>query len=189
MVIDMKYLKRNGKTILTAIVELLAGILLFIDAEGFTTVILIGTGVVLLVSGVVCFVRYFQEEPVRAALEQNLFKGLMMVLVGVFLVFWTKNVMNLFPDLVRLYGVVVLIIGLWKFQQSVDLLRVKASYWFVEGLNALLALLFAALILAMPLAYIIVLRQISAISLIIQAILDLVVMILTGKGPKQDESL
>ena len=177
----MGFVKQNGSSIVTGLVELLIGILLFVNPVGFTSGILMAVGGILLVSGVISMIRYFNTEPVQAAMEQNFSKGLLMLLLGGFLVLRTQRVIALFPLLTHLYGVAILVIGVVKLQQGVDLLRLKVRYWFLAGINAVLALLFAAVILSNPFASTIVLWRVAAISLIVEAVLDVVVLIMTGK--------
>ena len=178
----MRFIKQNGSSIVSGLVELLIGILLFIDPVGFTSGILTAVGAVLLVCGVVCLIHYFNTEPVQAALEQNFSRGLVMILLGGVLVLRTGQVMALFPLLTHLYGVAILIVGVVKLQQGVDLLRLKIRYWFLAGVNALLAIVFAAVILSNPFASTLVLWRVAAISLIVEAVLDVVVVIMTGKA-------
>ena len=174
----MGFIKKNGSAVVAGLVELLIGILLFVDPEGFTSGILTAVGAVLLLCGVVCLIRYFRTEPVRAALEQNFSKGLIMILLGVILALQTQQVMALFPLLAQLYGIAILIVGVVKLQQGVDLLRLKARYWFLAGINALLAIVFGAVILGNPFASAVVLWRVSAISLIAEAVLDIAVLFL-----------
>ena len=170
----MGFLKKNGSAIVAGLVELLIGILLFVDPEGFTAGILTAVGIVLFICGVVCLIHYFNTDPVQAALEQNFSKGLVMILLGGFLVLRTQQVIALFPLFTHFYGVAILIIGVVKLQQGIDLLRLKARYWFLAGVNALLAILFAAVILSNPA----ILWQLAAISLIVEAVLDIAVLFL-----------
>ena len=104
-----------------------------------------------------------------------------MILLGGFLALRTQQAIALFTLLTHLYGVAILIIGVVKLQQGVDLLRLKARYWFLAGVNALLAILFAAIILSNSFASTIALWRVAAISLITAAVLDIVVLIVTGK--------
>lgn len=173
---------RKGSTFLMALAELLVGILLFIEPIRFTSGILLGVGVILIIFGAVCLMRYFRAEPMQAALEQNLAKGLVMILLGGFLVFQTERAISLFPLLTHLYGIAILIVGIVKLQQGVDLLRLKLRYWFLAGINAALAILFAAVILSNPFASTIVLWQVAAISLIVEAVFDVAVLVMTGIG-------
>lgn len=177
----MGFIKQNGSAIAAGLVELLIGILLFIDPAGFTSGILKVVGAILLICGVVCLIRYFSTEPVQAALEQKFSKGLIMILLGGILALRTEQVMDLFPLLAQLYGIAILVIGIVKLQQGVDLLRMKARYWFLAGINALLAILFSVLILSNPFSSATVLWRVAAVSLIVEAVLDVVVLIATGK--------
>ena len=177
----MGFLKQNGSAIVAGLLELLTGILLFVDPVGFTSGILMAVGVILLIGGVVCLIHYFKTEPLQAALEQNFSKGLVMILLGGFLALRTQQAIALFPLLTHLYGVAILIIGVVKLQQGVDLLRLKARFWFLAGVNALLAIAFAVVILSNPFASTIILWRVAAISLIVEAVLDIVVLIMTGK--------
>ena len=183
----MGFVKQNGGAIVGGLVELLIGILLFVNPVGFTSGILMAVGVILLLCGVVGLIRYFNTEPVQAALEGNFSKGLVMILLGGFLALRTQQAIALFPLLTHLYGVAILVIGVVKLQQGVDLLRLKARFWFLAGVNALLAIVFAVIILSNPFASTIVLWRMAAISLIVEAVLDVVVLIMTGKGPAQAE--
>ena len=177
----MGFLKQNGGAIVAGLVELLIGILLFVDPEGFTSGILKAVGVVLFLCGVVCLIHYFNTEPVQAALEQNFSKGLIMILLGGLFVLWTETIITLFP-FARLCGVAILIVGVVKLQQGVDLLRLKSRFWFLAGINALLAIVFAAIILSDPP----ILWQLAAISLIVEAVLDIAVLFLNRSGITTD---
>lgn len=182
----MGFIKKNGSAIVAGLVELLIGILLFVDPVGFTSGILIAVGVILLICGAVCLIHYFNTEAAQAALEQNFSKGLIMILLGGFLALRTQQAIDIFPLLTHLYGIAILVIGVVKLQQGIDLLRMKARYWFLAGGNALLAIVFAAVILSNPFASTIVLWRMAAISLIVEAVLDIVVLIMTGKEAPAD---
>ena len=177
----MGFIKKNGSSIVAGLVELLIGILLFVDPVGFTSGILMAVGVILFLGGVICLIHYFNTEPLQAALEQNFSRGLVMILLGGFLALRTQQAIAFFPLLTHLYGIAILVIGVVKLQQGIDLLRIKARYWFLAGGNALLAIVFAAIILSNPFASTIVLWRVAAISLIVEAVLDVMVLIMTRK--------
>ena len=109
-----------------------------------------------------------------------------MILLGDFLVLRTQQVIALFPLLTHLYGVAILIVGVVKLQQGVDLLRLKARFWFLAGINALLAIVFGAVILSNPFTSTIVLWQVAAISLIVEAVLDIAVLFLNRNSISTD---
>ena len=177
----MEFVKEKGSAIVAGLVELLIGILLFVDPVGFTSSILMIVGCILLICGVFCLIRYFTTDPMQAALERNFSKGLVLILIGGILALRTQQVMALFPLLAQLYGIAILVIGIVKLQQGVDLLRLKARFWFLAGINALLAIAFAVLILSNPFASTVALWRVAAISLIVEAVLDVAVLIMTGR--------
>ena len=178
----MGFVKKNGSIIVAGLVELLIGVLLFVDPVGFTSGILKAVGGILLICGVVCLLSYFNTDPVQAALERNFSKGLVMILLGCVLALRTEQVIGLFPLLAQLYGAAILLVGIVKLQQGVDLLRLKSRFWFLAGVNALLAIVFAAIILGNPFTSTIVLWRVAAISLIMEAVLDVVVLIMTSRA-------
>lgn len=178
----MEFFKQNGNTIVAGLAELLVGIPLFANPIGFTSGILTAIGAVLLVCGAICLIHYFNTEPVQAALEQDFSKGLILILLGGFLALRTQRIIAFFSLLTHLYGVAILILGVVKLQQGVDLLRLKERYWFLAAVNAVLAILFAAVLLSSPFASTIVLLRVAAISLIVEAVLDVMVLIMTGKS-------
>ena len=62
------------------------------------------------------------------------------------------------------------------------MLRLKSRFWFLAGVNALLAIVFAAIILNDPP----ILWQLAAISLIVEAILDIAVLFLNRSSITTD---
>ena len=59
----MRFIQKNGIAIVAGLVELLIGILLFVDPVGFTSGILMALGVILLICGVVCLIHCQYRPP------------------------------------------------------------------------------------------------------------------------------
>lgn len=72
--------------------------------------------------------------------------------------------------------------GINKVQWAIDMLRAKQKYWFVAIISAVLTLLFSALILANPFASTAVLWTFIAVTLIVEAVIDIVAFILGRKS-------
>ena len=121
----MKSLKANLHGILMSAFEVLVGILLIIDPEGFTSGIIVAVGIALLLGGIWQVVCYFKEEPEEAAKGQALLIGMIMLLGGGFLALKSKWLIQVIPLLTIVYGIGVLVAGLWKVQWTVDKLRMK----------------------------------------------------------------
>lgn len=173
-------MKKMGKTaggILGSVCEIVVGVLLLVNPTGFTVGIIIALGVLLSVLGVLGVVRYFRTEPVRAALEQQLIRGLLMLLLGLFCIFNARWFIATFPVLTMLYGVGLLVVGVAKVQWTVDILRVKAGRWYLPGISALVTLVCAAVILLNPFASTVALWVFIGVALIVEAVVDLLAIL------------
>ena len=179
----VKVLKENLGTIMMCLFELLVGILLLIDPVGFTTAIIIAAGLALLVIGFVFIVKYFRTEAAEAAKRQYFAKGLVAVFAGAFCAAKSYWFVATFPILTILYGAVILLTGLGKIQMTVDIIRLKKKKWFLAAISAVLAIICGGIILVSPFTTTAVLWVFTGISLIIEAIFDVITLIF-GAGSK-----
>jgi len=163
--------------ILSCLAEIIIGILLLIDPVGFTAGIIMTLGVVLAVMGVSSVVGYFRAEPEEAAQSSGLMKGLLLAGGAFICLFKTQWLIAAFPLITVFYGVMILITGISKLQWAVDLLRLRQRYWFVALIGAALSVLFAMIILANPFASTGVLWTFIAVSLIVEAVIDILTFI------------
>ena len=183
----MDIIKKNLNVIILCLFEIFAGILLFINPVSFTVSIIAGIGIVLLIIGILSIISYFKTEPGKAAIQQSLANGLLFSAAGLFCLFKSQWFIVTFPLLTILYGILILITGLVKIQWAVDLLRMKIQKWFFAAIGAALSLLFAAVILMNPFNSTVFLWRFVAISLILEAILDIVTLFLNYNGKKEPE--
>lgn len=156
-----------------SIIELIIGILLLINPIGFTSGIIICAGVVLSIMGTSCLVKYFRDEPEEAALAHNFSKGTMLLLLGIFCIFKSEWFISTFPLLTVIYGIFTLITGVTKLQGSIDMKRTDNKYWYVALISAALTLICAIFILANPFSTTAVLWTFIAVTLIIEAVMDI----------------
>ena len=183
----MKFLKNNIGGIAMCLLELLVGALLLINPVGFTSGIIRGAGLVLILIGIVCIIKYFRAEPEEAAKEQNLLKGLIALLAGGFCALRAEWFVITFPVITLIYGLVILITGLGKIQWTVDIIRQKKPKWFLCGLSALVSTVCGLVIIAAPFTTTAVLWMFTGISLIVDACFDIPALILTNKKVSSPE--
>lgn len=164
-------------SVIMALCELGIGILLLVDPVGFTTWIFISLGIVLLALGCLGIVSYFRTEPVSAFWRQSLAVGLAEIAAGLFCIFRYNWFIATFPLLTILYGILILMTGFVKIQWTVDMIRLKQSKWYFAGISAVLSVAFAGVILSNPFASTTVLWTFAAVSLIVQAVVDVVALI------------
>lgn len=177
----MSQFKRSTGNLLMCIVELLVGILLLINPIGFTSGIIITLGIILALNGLRHTTRYFKDDPEEAAEQGSLVKGLIFLIAGLFCAFKSEWFIATFPVLTVIYGVATLLTGIRKIQWAIDMLRQKLKYWFVALIGAVLTLTFAILILCNPFSTTAILWTFIAVSLIVEAVVDILTYIFGKK--------
>lgn len=181
----METLKQHMNGIILFLFELLVGILLLINPAGFTIGIITIAGIVLTLLGIINIIKYFRTDAGEAVLGQTLFKGLICLLAGLFCIIKSEWFVITFPVLTILYGVVTLVAGLGKLQMTVDMLRLKKSKWYFALISALLSIIFAVVILKNPFATTAVLWMFTGIALIVEAAIDMAVLIIGIKSDNE----
>ena len=173
-------MKKNSNLVL-CIAELIIGILLLISPVGFTRGIIIALGIPLALQGIGSIAQYIREKP-QAASESNLLsKGLLMACAGLFCMFRSGWFITVFPVLTVLYGVMTLVTAFGKLQWAADMLRLKHRYWFFALISAVLSLVLAILILSNPFSSTAALWMFIGISMIVEAVVDVVTLVFEKK--------
>ena len=183
----MKTYSNLGGTLL-CLGEILVGILLLIDPEGFTSTILIAGGIILAAAGIYHVIWYFITDPEEAAEGNRMALGLISLAAGLFCIFRTKWLMDFFSLLTTLYGAAILAIGLGKVQTTVDLIRLKFRRWYFPALGTLVTLICGGVILLDPFAASAAIWQFIGISFLCEAVLDAVSLIACRSKKAEDAS-
>lgn len=163
--------------VVMALCELGIGILLLVDPIGFTVWIFLSLGIGLLVLGIMEIVTYFRTEAVSLFQRQDLAIGLAEIAAGLFCIFRYNWFIVTFPLLTILYGVLILLTGFIKIQWTVDMIRMKQKKWYLAAVSAVLSVIFAWVILDNPFTSTAVLWTFVAVSLIVEAVVDVVALI------------
>jgi len=170
----MDKLKEKLGSIFMFLGEIIIGILLLINPLGFTKTIIIGAGLVLTVMGVLNIIKYFKTNIYFAVKEHSLSTGLMLLMIGLFCVFWSDWFIVTFPVLTVIYGISILLTGLKKIEWTVNSFRLKRKYWYITGINAILTIIFSLIVISNPFSTIKILWQFTGVILIIESIFDIV---------------
>ena len=182
----MNALKECISDFTLCIAELIAGILLLFNPIQFTSTVIIGAGVILIILGLIEMVNYFRTDAKTAALGRLFTNGLVSVLVGVFCVVRWDWFLATFPVLTMVYGSIILLTGISKIQLAVDMVRLKNSQWRWATINAALTLICAIVILCNPFTSTEVLWLFTGAVLVGVGIFDLSVVILRRKAKRED---
>ncbi len=167
--------------VIMALCELGVGILLLVNPIGFTAWIFAALGIVLMVMGAIEIVSYIRTEPAKVFGRQNLAIGLAEIAAGLFCIFRYNWFIVTFPLLTILYGVIILLTGFVKIQWAVDMLRLKQKKWYLAAISAVLSVAFAWVILGNPFTSTAVLWTFVAVSLIVEAVVDVIALIFRRK--------
>lgn len=171
-----------------SLAEAIIGILLLVNPIGFTSGIIIAFGILLMIIGISKTIRYFRAEPEEAAVSQILAKGLLMLLAGAFCAFNSHWFIATFPVFTLVYGVVILITGITKVQWTIDIIRMKRSKWFWAAISAAISIVCGIVIITSPFSTAAVLWMFIGISLIAEAVFDMIGSIFGNREKKADES-
>ena len=172
---------RSLMNLILCIGEIVIGALLLINPIAFTSAVLVALGVILVLLGGARLMGYFRAVPEVAAQSGGLVTGLSFLLAGLFCIFRWEWFVLTFPILTVVYGVLTLANGINKLQWAVDALRLDQKYWYLAMIGAGLTLVFGALIVFNPFTTTSVLWTFIGISLIIEAVLDILCFVFGKK--------
>jgi len=178
----MRKLNMGIASILMSLVEILIGVLLLINPVGFTSGIIKMFGSILALFGICEVIQYFRIYAEEAAQRNWLMKGILFTLTGLFCVFKTEWFIVTFPVITLLYGVLILITGIGKLQKAIDMLRLKKKFWYIMLISAALTLVVAVLAISNPFATTAVLWTFVGVSLIVEAVMDVVAFVFARKS-------
>lgn len=106
-------------------------------------------GVVLIVSGVMRMIDYFTARDGSLYSQANLIFGIILAVVGVWIVMKPDKVIAIIPIIV---GIVIAIHGLHNFQQALELWRDKYDRWWTALILGVLTVGFGVLLICRPFA-------------------------------------
>lgn len=178
----MQLFKQNPSIIALTLLEIVLGVLLIIDPINLTKVFIVVFGVILLLAGALFTLFYFKTSALDAAFGSSLALGLTFLSVGVLFTFFSSFILTLFSAFPIFLAVVLCFSGLLKFQWTIDSLRLGTGKWFLPLLDAALSILCAVLIFTNPFGTLLALLRFSGILLIVEAVLDILVLMLIRRA-------
>ena len=180
----MKKLLQGLSDVIVNLAELVVGVLLLVNPESVTSSIVVAVGVVLICLGMISILKYFRTAPADAAKQKMLAKGMIMALVGGFCVIRFGWIVNTFTVLTALYGA-VLILGLIKLEEMVDILRLKHIRWQLAAISAAIAIIGGIVIICNPFGTAKVMWTVIGICLISEAACDIIHIFFGDKEKKE----
>lgn len=186
----MKALRNNFPVILFILFELAVGILLLIDPEAFTKTVLMCFGIVLIVIGAIYLYRVLKDRN-EGVSGITMAISLASFLVGALCFTFPSVVMGLFAVVAIIYGVILIVSGIYKAKNYSDAKKAGTHVPAVSLISSILSVALGVVIIVNPFKTVHVLWIFTGISLIFEAALDFVAVLLNfksdDKGNKKEE--
>ena len=168
--------KIRKDVVLSSIVYLVLGlILLFKPGTALVTIVDI-LAIMIAVMGVVSLVTYFTRKDTVAS--GGMIKGVMYLILAAVLHFGAGFIISIIPFIM---GVLVIISGIVKLQEAMDMMKVKVNGYVPMLLISIMSLVFGLVILLNPFATAALLFRIIGIALIYNAVSDLLTVFYFSK--------
>ena len=179
----MNILKKvKWNVILSSVIYVIIGVLLIIWPDIMTKNICYVIGFCSIAIGIVNIIDYIRHDILLEGYKYSLVIGLAFILVGIFILTKVEMVMSIIPFLL---GLAVTISGFMKFQNAIDLIRLKYSGWgvvlFISGLN----IAFGIVLMANPFASAMILSICIGIGMIYSGVSDLIATIMLSNSMKK----
>ena len=183
----IKFLKENWVALLTILFHIAVGILLLIDPDYYSLLIIRIAGGLLVTLGVFDLIRYFRTEPEAASKGTAFSSGITQIAAGFFCIFMGSWLEEAFPMLAVLFGVFQILFGFRKLQRMTDDLRMKKELWWLRAISAALSIVFGLIITLNPEMKLMGIWVFTGITLIIEGVFDAIALIIQHKyAPKAE---
>lgn len=143
----LKKIKTN--VVVSSVLCVILGLVLVLRPGLSMRIVCTAVGVVLIVSGVMRMIAYFTARDGSLYSQANLIFGIVLTVVGIWIVMKPDKVMAIIPIIV---GIVIAIHGLHNLQQALELWRVKYDRWWVALILGVLTVGFGVLLICRPFA-------------------------------------
>lgn len=141
----LKKLKTN--IVVTAVLCILLGIVLVAWPDLSIQIVCTAVGAVLLIGGGVRLAAYFTTKDGSVYTQMNLIMGIVLAVVGVWILLQPGKVLAIIPIIV---GIVIVLHGINNLQQAVTLYKEKYDKWWVALILGLLTVGFGVLLICRP---------------------------------------
>ncbi len=150
---------------------LVLGVLMIIFPEQSGDIICITIGIILGIWGLVRLITYFASGKVESFGSFALVQGAALLGFGILFII-NPGILKTF--LSAALAIILIVSGVMKFQYAVDFLRLKAKFWYISLLGAIISITLGAIVFFNPFTATKWLMLFIGISLTVNALWDLV---------------
>ena len=181
----MSTIKNNIPIILMLLFEIAVGVLLLVNPETFTTIVVISFGVFLTVVGIIYLIRYFAARKRGEESLITIIWSLILISVGIFIISAHRLIMSLFAFIAILYGVILLISGFVKIMGYVNARKANMPVSAVSIISAIISVILGGVILVKPFETTHILFMFAGIAILVSAAFDIVTLIFVARAGRR----
>lgn len=183
----MKFFKENLHTIIMILFQVIIGVLLLINPDTFTRAVLTAFGVVMLIIGVTHVIKYFKRKDESLFPALRLTAGIISLIIGVIFTFFTSLIMGVFSLIAVIYGIILLVSGVFKMQDFFQAKKYKPYVPVVIFLSAAVSVILGLIIIINPFETTLLVFRFAGISMLVGAVTDIITLILIGKSARKNK--
>lgn len=166
----MKLLKQlKWDTLLMGVLYILLGIVALVIPETMERLLGFLIGVVLIIAGAVSMISYLLRDAHQNYYHNDFLHGLLGILLGIVVLYKVEIIISLVPFLL---GTLVLVSGLSKLQDVIDLKRLEYGNWIFMLVLAIINIVLGLVLIFNPMAVAALLFRLLGVGLIFSGITD-----------------
>lgn len=177
----MKALKQSLPIILMLLFEITVGIMLLINPESFTNMIIILFGVVLLLIGIVDLIKFFAARKKGKTNILTIIASVISLILGIICAFFSPFVMSLFAVIAIVYGVILIVSGVFKAQNYLQSRKEEHKLSIVTIISAVLSIILGIIVAVNPFGTTIIMWRFTGIVLLVESVVDCAAVILSAR--------
>ena len=168
----MRIIKIYIPIILLIVFEVAVGILLLVNPEMFTRTVILLFGMILLLIGITCFIRYVLEKKQDIVDPLALLITVVTSAIGAICVFCSSAIIGFITAIAIIYGVILVISGIYKLYNFYLLKKAGLPMSKVSAASGVIAVVLGILIVVFPQNAVFSIWQMAGILLILEAFID-----------------
>ena len=176
----MSRIKYLLPSILVILFEIAVGVMLLINPEGFTKVVIIVLGVLLLILSIVFFVNFLRAKNEAAGGTDALVGAIICLIIGLLCVIFSQQMLGFLETLSIIYGIILFVFGLNKIVLFFAAKNEGAMSSWLNVIGGVLALVLGVVIVLYPRDATLTVWMITGIGLLLEAVIDIISVIHTA---------
>ncbi len=157
--------------------EVYAGIRLLTSPVEFTNNVVVIFGIVMLVIGLVSVIRALQAKSNGFPFRLGVFGGVIDLIIGVICVFFSQKVIDFFPVLVMIYGIIMVVAGINKIRNYLFLKDLGINRSWLLVLSGILTIILGVVVFLNPFPAMETAWAVTGVLLIVEGVVDLLTLI------------